>query len=233
MNKEFSRMQKLAGVPVRELAEALVADTTHEILSEGMGEKKKMTKTEAKRAIKDAVLAELNYGDPADSPYDEMTDPHNLPGGQFLDEATPDAMNRMDSLVSQNAKSMLLSAVGGMIQDLKADGFDEEDIHDYLVSLITTLDDSGLMEAKKDEEEEVEDVEIEDEEAVEEPAADEDMIDADMKGDLDMDAGSDEAKNAFDELTDACRSAKELGDEKLIRQLANTITYFNKNIILK
>ena len=141
MNKEFSRMQKLAGVPVRELAEALAADTTHEILSEGMGEKKKMTKTEAKRAIKDAVLAELNYGDPADSPYDEMTDPHNLPGGQFLDEATPDAMNRMDSLVGQNAKSMLLSAVGGMIQDLKADGFDEEDIHDYLVSLITTLDD--------------------------------------------------------------------------------------------
>jgi hypothetical protein len=198
-----------------------------------MEEKKKMTKAEAKQAIKDAILAELNYEDPADSPYDEMTDPHNLPGGQFLDEATPDAMNRMDGLVSQNAKSMLLSAVGGMIQDLKADGFDEEDIHDYLVSLITTLDDSGLMEAKKDEEEEVEDVEIEDEEAVEEPAADEDMIDADMKGGMDMDAGSDEAKNAFDELTDAYRSAKELGDEKLIRQLANTITYFNKNIILK
>lgn len=232
-------MQKLAGI----ITEGYVPGSNPDIddksattaldmagIPEG---RKKMTKAEAKQAIKDAILAELNYEDPADSPYDEMTDPHNLPGGQFLDEATPDAMNRMDGLVSQNAKSMLLSAVGGMIQDLKADGFDEEDIHDYLVSLITTLDDSGLMEAKKDEEEEVEDVEIEDEEAVEEPAADEDMIDADMKGGMDMDAGSDEAKTAFDELTDAYRSAKELGDEKLIRQLANTITYFNKNIILK
>jgi len=239
MNKEFTRMQKLAGI----ITEGYVPGSNPDIddksattaldmagIPEG---RKKMTKAEAKQAIKDAILAELNYEDPADSPYDEMTDPHNLPGGQFLDEATPDAMNRMDGLVSQNAKSMLLSAVGGMIQDLKADGFDEEDIHDYLVSLITTLDDSGLMEAKKDEEEEVEDVEIEDEEAVEEPAADEDMIDADMKGGMDMDAGSDEAKTAFDELTDAYRSAKELGDEKLIRQLANTITYFNKNIILK
>ena len=239
MNKEFTRMQKLAGI----ITEGYVPGSNPDIddksattaldmagIPEG---RKKMTKAEAKQAIKDAILAELNYEDPADSPYDEMTDPHNLPGGQFLDEATPDAMNRMDGLVSQNAKSMLLSAVGGMIQDLKADGFDEEDIHDYLVSLITTLDDSGLMEAKKDEEEEVEDVEIEDEEAVEEPAADEDMIDVDMVGGVDMDAGSDEAKTAFDELTDAYRSAKELGDEKLIRQLANTITYFNKNIILK
>jgi hypothetical protein len=239
MNKEFTRMQKLAGI----ITEGYVPGSNPDIddtsattaldmagIPEG---RKKMTKAEAKQAIKDAILAELNYEDPADSPYDEMTDPHNLPGGKFLDEATPDAMNRMDGLVSQNAKSMLLSAVGGMIQDLKADGFDEEDIHDYLVSLITTLDDSGLMEAKKGEEEEVEDVKIEDEEAVEEPAADEDMIDADMKGGMDMDAGSDEAKTAFDELTDAYRSAKELGDEKLIRQLANTITYFNKNIILK
>jgi len=240
MNKEFTRMQKLAGiitegyVPAGSNPDIDDTSATTALDMAGIPEgRKKMTKAEAKQAIKDAILAELNYEDPADSPYDEMTDPHNLPGGQFLDEATPDAMNRMDGLVSQNAKSMLLSAVGGMIQDLKADGFDEEDIHDYLVSLITTLDDSGLMEAKKDEEEEVEDVEIEDEEAVEEPAADEGMIDADMVGGVDMDAGSDEAKNAFDELTDAYRSAKELGDEKLIRQLANTITYFNKNIILK
>ena len=239
MNKEFTRMQKLAGVPVRELAEVLAADTTHEILSEGMEEKKKMTKMEAKQAIKDAILAELHYEDPADSPYDEMTDPHNLPGGQFLDEATPDATDRMDSLVSQDAKTMFFKAVSSFIRDLGMEGFEDDDIFDYIMDLVKTLpimeesdhEDKSLGEAKKDEEEEVEDVEIEDTETVEEPA--EDMIDADMEGGMDMDAGSDEAKNAFDELTDAYRSAKELGDEKLIRQLANTITYFNKNIILK
>ncbi len=245
-------MQKLAGVPVKEIVEASQADSTPETLTEGM-DKKKMTKMEAKKMIKDAILAEMA---PDEDPRDELADPFNLPGGQYLDEATPDAMDRMESLVSQDVKSMLLKAVSSIIRDLKMEGFEDDDIFDYIMDLVKTLpimegsdydadkeqddeevpmpmDDEGkpLGEAKKDEEED--EVEIEDEETVEEPAADEDMIDADMEGGMDMDAGSDEAKTAFDELTDAYRSAKELGDEKLIRQLANTITYFNKNIILK
>lgn len=170
-----------------------------------------------------------------------------------ITEATPDAMNRMDSLVDQNAKFTLVKTVRSIIRDLKMEDFEDDDIFDYIMDLVKTLPDAEgsyydadeeqdddtvpvpmdgerpLGEAKKDEEE----VEIKDKETVEEPAADEDMIDADMEGGMDMDAGSDEAKTAFDELTDAYRSAKELGDEKLIRQLANTITYFNKNIILK
>lgn len=236
-------MQKLAGILTEGYTDAKRADNAHDLGKSGEEnlygagvekgeeiEKKKMTKAEAKQAIKDAILAELHYEDPADSPYDEMTDPHNLPGGQFLDEASTEALDRMQGLVDRRAIDMMLNGVGGIVTSLKAEDFEEEDIHDYLVYLVTTLDDSSLMEAKE-EEEEVEDVEIEDTETVEEPA--EDMIDADMEGGMDMDAGSDEAKNAFDELTDAYRSAKELGDEKLIRQLANTITYFNKNIILK
>jgi 16S rRNA C1402 N4-methylase RsmH len=57
-------------------------------------------------------------------------------------------------------------------------------------------------------------------------------VDMNMDTTGDVDAGSSESKKAFSELTDAYRAAKELGDEKLIRQIANTITYFNKNIIL-
>ena len=38
-------------------------------------------------------------------------------------------------------------------------------------------------------------------------------------------------KEVFSQLVDAYEAAKELGDEKLTRQLANTITYFNKTII--
>ena len=166
-------------------------------------------------------------------------------------------MNRMDSLVDQNAKFTLVKTVRSIIRDLKMEGFEDDDIFDYIMDLVKTLPgkeesyydadkeqnddtvavpmgDEGdpLEEAKKDKEEAEDEVEIEDEETVEEPAAD-DNVDMDMEGDLDLDAGSDEAKTAFDELTDAYRSAKELGDEKLVRQLANTITYFNKNIILK
>jgi hypothetical protein len=373
-------MQKLAGVPVKEIVEASQADNTPETLTEGM-HKKKMTKMEAKKMIKDAILAEMSHDD---DPRDELADPHNLPGGQYLDEAVnlnlsraakqiysfikkggydvslhihgsekgaknimgkggkgsysvtlfndkivvqgyfgmpksrgdqgydeqqqliakivsdlkgladdilkafpflelksnkgsevtfkvneklmktgavteafPDAINRMDSLVDQNAKFTLVKTVRSIIRDLKMEGFEDDDIFDYIMDLVKTLPgkeesyydadkeqnddtvavpmgDEGdpLEEAKKDKEEAGDEVEIEDEETVKEPAAD-DNVDMDMEGDLDLDAGSDEAKDAFDELTDAYRAAKELGDEKLVRQLANTITYFNKNIILK
>ncbi len=234
MNKEFTRMQKLAGI----LTEGYVPGSNPDIDDEsatmaldmaGIPEgKKKMTKAEAKQAIKDAILAEMH---PEEVMREEGT----------IEEATPGAMDRMDSLVSQDAKTMFFKAVSSFIRDLGMEGFEDDDIFDYIMDLVKTLpimeesdhEDKSLGEAKKDEEEEVEDVEIEDTETVEEPAAEEDMVDADMESGMDMDAGSDEAKTAFDELTDAYRSAKELGDEKLIRQLANTITYFNKNIILK
>ena len=51
--------------------------------------------------------------------------------------------------------------------------------------------------------------------------------------DLDLEAPTEEPDNkeVFSQLVDAYEAAKELGDEKLTRQLANTITYFNKTII--
>lgn len=52
-----------------------------------------------------------------------------------------------------------------------------------------------------------------------------------MDVDLDMSTGKPDNKEVFSQLVDAYESAKELGDEKLTRQLANTITYFNKTII--
>lgn len=52
-----------------------------------------------------------------------------------------------------------------------------------------------------------------------------------MDVDLDMSTDKPDNKEVFSQLVDAYESAKELGDEKLTRQLANTITYFNKTII--
>jgi hypothetical protein len=246
MNNEFTRMQKLAGILTEgyqgtdyESSEDMalgMVKTGAGMPGTGLPETKtKMTKSEAKKMIKDAILAEMSHN-PDDSPYDEMADPHNLSPYTMseedtLEEASTEAIDRMNGLVDRRVISSMLYSVGEIIKSLKEEGFEEDDIHDYLVYLVTTLDDSALMEAKK--EKEVEDVETEEigEETIEEPA--DDNVDMDMEGDLDLDAGSDEAKDAFDELTDAYRAAKELGDEKLVRQLANTITYFNKNIILK
>lgn len=263
MNNEFTRMQKLAGI----ITESYVPGSNPDIDDEsatmaldmaGIPEgKKKLTKEEAKQIIKDAILAEMHPEDP-DEMESAAWDMAMREEGEEIAEAFPDAMNRMDSLVDQNAKFTLIKTVRSIIRDLKMEDFEDDDIFDYIMDLVKTLPDKEesyydadkeqdddtvpvprdsegrpLGEAKKDEEKAEDEVEIEDEETIEEPAADEDMIDADMEGGMDMDAGSDEAKTAFDELTDAYRSAKELGDEKLIRQLANTITYFNKNIILK
>lgn len=97
----------------------------------------------------------------------------------------------------------------------------------------------NLKEAKKKkkEEEEVDTVDVEAPEgdvdvAMDVPQPGDTSIDLDGDGTSDIDAGSSEAKKAFGDLTDAFQAAKALGDEKLIRQIANTITYFNKNIIL-
>lgn len=85
---------------------------------------------------------------------------------------------------------------------------------------------------KKEDEESDEDVDLDldmDLEAGSEDAS----IDMDMNASPDMSVSSEDAKNTFDDLAKAYQAAKSLGDEKLIQQLANTITYFNKNIILK
>ena len=52
-----------------------------------------------------------------------------------------------------------------------------------------------------------------------------------MDIDLETTAEQLDTKQIFSQLVDAYDSAKQLGDEKLTRQLANTITYFNKTII--
>jgi hypothetical protein len=107
------------------------------------------------------------------------------------------------------------------------------------------LAEKSLSEAKKKKDKE-EDTAEEDVNVDMEPTGEEDVdmtmdvpqpgdtsIDINGDGVTDIDAGSSEAKKAFGDLTDAFQAAKALGDEKLIRQIANTITYFNKNIILK
>ena len=259
MNNEFSRWHKLAGLLTESQnwqSYISEGDTDYDRAkdSKGLGksgeehiygagveagekiEKKKMTKSEARQAIKDAILAEMGSADP-----DEMESSawdHAMREEDALEEASPSAMDRMSGLVSISTVGSLIDAAGRIISDLKEEGFDEEDIYDFIVDKVRTLSlDETLAEAKKEEEA---DVDVTVDAAEETPEGDVEMdmtadstVDADMAGGEDLDAGSSEAKKAFNELTDAYRAAKELGDEKLVRQLANTITYFNKNIILQ
>ena len=221
MNKEFNRMLKLAGL----MTEGLYTNqmTSEEPVTEAP--MKKMTKGYLKAKIKEMMLPEETIGQEA---YAEMGS---------MDEASPEAMDRMSGLVPISSVGSLIDAARRIISALKEEGFEEEDIYDYIMDKVKTLSmDETLFEAKKDEESETEDVIVAKDEVPAEEAPVEDVtdttVDIDMDGTPDIDAGSSESKAAFNKLTDAYRAAKELGDEKLIRQLANTITYFNKNIIL-
>ena len=98
-----------------------------------------------------------------------------------------------------------------------------------------------LFEAKEDEESDTEDVivaepgdeEVPAEDAAVDVTADDTQVDVNMDGVPDVDTGSAESKKAFTSLVDTYNSAKELGDPKLTQMIANALTYYNKNIILK
>lgn len=262
MNKEFIRMQKLAGL----MTEGLYT-SDEKAPMEGMSTGK-MTKKELKAKIKEMMTPMPDedtdetdeyyttdhhedytdgYIDDIDHEFDLGIDEDTI--GQeaaaemgSMDEASYEASERMDGLAPISAKRALLSAASAIIGALKADGFEEENIHDYLLDLVTTLPmDEDLFEAKKDEESDTEDVivaepgdeEVPAEDAAVDVTAGDTQVDVNMDGIPDVDTGSAESKKAFTSLVDTYNSAKELGDPKLTQMIANALTYYNKNIILK
>ena len=56
-----------------------------------------------------------------------------------LNEASLEAIERMDGLVSQNSVGMLIRGAQGIIRDLKEEGFNDDDIYDYIVERIKIL----------------------------------------------------------------------------------------------
>jgi len=56
-----------------------------------------------------------------------------------LNEASFEALDRMDGLVSNRYLDLFMGGVQGIIKDLKEEGFEEDDIYDFLVDKIKTL----------------------------------------------------------------------------------------------
>jgi hypothetical protein len=247
MNKEFTRMLKLAGLMTEGLYTS-DAKASMEAMSHS-----KMTKKELKSKIKEMMTPspdediDDNYDDSMDVYDDQYPEMAEGTIGQeayaemgSMDEASYEASERMDGLAPVSAKKAILSAARMIIATLKRDGFEEEDIHNYLLDLITTLpSEEDLFEAKKDEEADTEDVIVADteevpaEDAAVDVTADDTQVDVNMDGVPDVDTGSAESKKAFTSLVDTYNASKELGDPKLTQMIANALTYYNKNIILK
>ena len=215
MDKQFTRMQKLAGI-ITEGLYTTQMDQEAPVQSEVTSNKMKKSKLKAK-------IKEMIQG-----------------------QGTSDNLEEYDSQGLTNAASVIDHYLN-MAYDAGERGvaFDDSLAYkalEHLKEFSDEFTDSTLYEAKKKEEEDTEeevDVEApvapegEMDVTMDAPAEEDTTVDINGDGTGDIDAGSSEAKKAFGDLTDAFQAAKTLGDEKLIRQIANTITYFNKNIILK
>lgn len=152
------------------------------------------------------------------------------------EELDPETANRIGGLTNLEALSTLLDTAEMIYKDQieSGDEFDAADVAEYLHSEIASRlmsleseDGMGLREA-----EEEEDITMDTEEEVETAPEEEPSMDMgmDMEAPMDLATGGD-SKEIFGKLVDAYEAAKGLGDEKLTRQLANTITYFNKAVI--
>jgi hypothetical protein len=247
MNKEFIRMQKLAGL----MTEGLYT-SDEKAPMEGMSTGK-MTKKELKAKIKEMMTPSPD--EDIDDNYDDSMDVYDdqypeMAEGTIGQEAYAE-MGSMDEAASDDIADVaprshigsLVRAAEGIIGALKDGGFSEDDIYEFIISKIKTLSvDESLFEAKKDEEADTEDVIVADteevpaeggEDAAVDVTADDTQVDVNMDGVPDVDTGSAESKKAFTSLVDTYNASKELGDPKLTQMIANALTYYNKNIILK
>ena len=279
MNKEFTRMQKLAGLMTEGL---YTSDEKAPMEAMSHDGESKMTKRRLKEKIKEMMLPEETIGQEAYAEMGSMDEydtqgltnaasvvDHYLKaaydagstGVGFDDNLAYEMMDHLkqfsgemggmneaasDDIADVAPKShigSLVRAAEGIIGALKDGGFSEDDIYEFIISKIKTLSvDESLFEAKKDEEADTEDVIVADTEEV--PAEGEEdatvdvstgdtQVDVNMDGIPDVDTGSAESKKAFTSLVDTYNASKELGDPKLTQMIANALTYYNKNIILK
>jgi hypothetical protein len=213
MNKEFTRMQKLAGI----LTEGFMGQFyAPEYLEQKYG-----------KEMASRISAEVDEMD--ENSYDRFT---AFTSAEEVEDYISDIKDMLNLTEVMDERSM----------DSQKGKMKKSEFKKKLKEAI--LAERALKEAKKgkkeEEDTEEEDVDIDlgtDGEDIDlnldsEEGVGDVKVDMNMDNTGDVDAGSSESKKAFSELTDAYRAAKELGDEKLIRQIANTITYFNKNIIL-
>ena len=124
----------------------------------------------------------------------------------------------------------------GSAPDEYDDYGDSTDVYD---DQYPDMAEGDLSEAKKDKESDTEDVIVADteevpaEDAAVDVTASDTQVDVNMDGVPDVDTGSAESKKAFTSLVDTYNASKQLGDPKLTQMIANALTYYNKNIILK
>ena len=246
MNKEFTRMLKLAGLMTEGL---YTSDEKAPMEAMSHDGESKMKKSDLKKKIKEMMLSEETPEEHAYEEVGSLDEDHTMDAYRIAREMVrrmdfPDAMFGSKDLFLATIKA-LQDELYSYAEDQFGNAGSAPDEYDDYDDSMDVYDDEypdmaeTMFEAKKDEEADTEDVIVADTEEV--PAedtavdvtADDTQVDVNMDGVPDVDTGSAESKKAFTSLVDTYNASKELGDPKLTQMIANALTYYNKNIILK
>jgi hypothetical protein len=137
---------------------------------------------------------------------------------------SPLASNKMkESELRAKIKEMIVSEMALDIDTME--NAPESEV-DFLAELEGMLGEDDLYEAKEDEEEEIE---VTDEFSTEEPQG-KGKIDVTQNADADL---TGDKKSVQDNLEAALEAAKALGDDKLVTQIGNSLTFFTKQHVVK
>ena len=181
-----------------------------------------MKRSELKEIIKASMLEDMGT-----SPFLE-----NKP------ERIEDFINSLDNLIEEYHADLylndeLFTAIDAVKRAAKQEMGREDEMGDIpgFEGTRDALDGLGLEEAKKDEEEEeVEDVEVDAEEDITLDEPEEEEMDMEPESDTSgLDAGEKDLQN---NLEKALEAAKEMGDDKLAKQIGNTITFFTRTHVV-
>jgi len=177
----------------------------------------KMKKSELKEMIRAAMLAEMEVEETLVDADQDMADAIlNALGGEAAFEAIVRAMSTDDAQ----------TYLGAIMRDHDIEMEPAGDIPGFE----GTMDALDSLSIREEEDEDVE-VAVSDEEemAIEEPAEDAGEVDVEADAEVEM---TGDKKEVQDNLQAALEAAKALGDQKLVDQIGNSITFFTRTHVV-
>jgi len=172
----------------------------------------KMKKSELKEIIRTSLLEEMEYDVPSTYTDKDLDDLLSIVL-KYVEDPN-DAEEEIAKFDAGGFDTMSDYVTANLLRD--------KDYNDWYNKL------HSIKEAEEEEDKEEEDVEVEDE--VEVTADEKEGIDVKQDADSDL---TGVVGNVQDNLEAALEAARELGDEKLVDQIGNTLTFFTRNHVVK
>ena len=172
----------------------------------------KMKKSELKELIRTSLLEEMEYDVPSTYTDKDLDDLLSIVL-KYVEDPN-DAEEEIAKFDAGGFDTMSDYVTANLLRD--------KDYNDWYNKL------HSIKEAEEEEDKEEEDVEVEDE--VEVTADEKEGIDVKQDADSDL---TGVVGNVQDNLEAALEAARKLGDEKLVDQIGNTLTFFTRNHVVK